>query len=102
LPNAKRRLRLTGAEEAEYTATQLTIDENNTVANQINVAQKLRKRLPNARITSYTYCLHGVTSVTDPTGYTIYTEYDVFGRPLSEKDDEGNIIKKIQYNYGIN
>ena len=60
MPNAKRRLRLTGAEEAEYTATQLTIDENNTVANQINVAQKLRKRLPNARITSYTPVLRSV------------------------------------------
>ncbi|MGJ1448747.1 hypothetical protein ACR79S_20275 [Sphingobacterium spiritivorum] len=53
-----------------------------------------------AFITSYTYDpLIGMTSETDPSGRTTFYEYDGFGRLSVVKDDIGNIIKKICYNY---
>jgi|WetSurMetagenome_2_1015567.scaffolds.fasta_scaffold02548_4 YD repeat-containing protein len=51
-------------------------------------------------ITTYTYKpLIGVTSVTDPAGYTTYFEYDSSGRLIVERDDDGNIVKKYEYHY---
>ncbi|MFC5047423.1 hypothetical protein ACFSTE_07155 [Aquimarina hainanensis] len=62
--------------------------------------QTLRTVLPNAQVTSYTYDpLIGVTSMTDPRGYTIYYEYDVFNRLKQTKDQEGNILSENQYHY---
>ena len=57
----------------------------------------------NAQITTYTYNpVFGVTSITDPKGYTIYTEYDAFGRVklTKEKTDDGSlkILSENQYN----
>ncbi|RXP46337.1 hypothetical protein EC396_14315 [Lutibacter sp. HS1-25] len=61
---------------------------------------KIRTGLPTAMVTTYTYDpLIGITSVTDPKGYTIYYKYDAFNRLEYVKDAEGNILSKNEYNY---
>jgi YD repeat-containing protein len=60
----------------------------------------LRKALPNAQVTTYTYDpLIGVTSITNPRGETIYYTYDTFNRLEFVKDADGNILTNNQYNY---
>ncbi|WP_298309690.1 hypothetical protein [uncultured Aquimarina sp.] len=54
----------------------------------------------NAEITSYTYNPQiGVTSITDPKGYTMYYEYDGFNRLSKVKDQDDNLISENEYNY---
>ncbi|SEV93860.1 YD repeat-containing protein [Chitinophaga sp. YR573] len=54
-----------------------------------------------ALVLTYTYKpLTGMTSETDPTGKTIYYEYDSFGRVSLIKDQNGNIIKMYEYKVG--
>lgn len=53
-----------------------------------------------ARMTTYTYePLIGMTSMTDENNRTTFYEYDGFGRLRLIKDDNGNIIKRVCYNY---
>ena len=53
-----------------------------------------------ALITTYTYKpLAGITSETDPSGRTIFYEYDNFGRLKRVKDEQGNILKEYRYHY---
>ncbi|CAN0603958.1 unnamed protein product, partial [Ectocarpus sp. 12 AP-2014] len=62
--------------------------------------EDLRAAFPTAMVTTFTYDLMvGVTSVTDPRGYTTYYEYDEFNRLKEVKDDEGNIVEDIKYHY---
>ncbi len=64
---------------------------------------QLREAVPNALITSYTYDpMIGVTSITDPKGYTMYYEYDGFNRLVKVKDGDGNILSENEYNYKNN
>lgn len=64
---------------------------------QINA---LRSSLLNAQVTTYTYTpLVGITSITDPRGYTMYYEYDSLNRLQYIKDSEGNIVSENKYNY---
>lgn len=61
---------------------------------------KLRTNLPTALVTTYTYVpLVGVSSETDPAGRTIYYEYDMLGRLKTIKDQDGKIVKLIEYQY---
>lgn len=70
---------------------------DNIMRSELN---KLRDGLPSAMVTTYTYDpLIGVTSITDPKGYTVYYEYDGFNRLEHVKDAEGNILSKNEYNY---
>jgi YD repeat-containing protein len=51
-------------------------------------------------ITTYTYKpLVGVTSSTDPRGYTITYNYDTFGRLINVKDADGNLMSENEYHY---
>lgn len=60
----------------------------------------LRNALPNAIVTTYTYDpLIGVTSITDPKGYTTFYNYDAFGRLKNVKDADGNILSENEYHY---
>lgn len=60
----------------------------------------MREQFPTISLTSYTYDpLVGMTSVTYPDGRVEYYEYDSFERLKLVKDQNGNIIKKIDYNF---
>ncbi|MEJ7738917.1 MAG: hypothetical protein WKF97_15945 [Chitinophagaceae bacterium] len=53
-----------------------------------------------AQMTTYTYDpLIGMTSVSDMNDRITYYKYDGFGRLSLIRDHEGNILKKIDYNY---
>jgi YD repeat-containing protein len=54
----------------------------------------------NAQITTYTYKpLIGITSQTDARGVVTRYEYDGFGRLIKVSDQNGKIIKQLEYNY---
>ncbi|WP_299223876.1 hypothetical protein [uncultured Psychroserpens sp.] len=56
--------------------------------------------LSNAYVHTYTYnILEGITSTTDPRGYTMYYEYDPFNRLKYVKDANDNILSENEYNY---
>ncbi|WP_234859064.1 hypothetical protein [Aquimarina aquimarini] len=60
----------------------------------------MRVGLPNAMISSYTYDpLIGVTSMTDPKGYTLYYEYDTMHRLKRVIDHQGKIVSQNEYHY---
>ncbi|WP_108868895.1 PKD domain-containing protein [Aquimarina aquimarini] len=70
--------------------------------NMRNLFNQLRNHsyFKNSQITGYTYNpLIGVSSQTDPKGYTTYYKYDSFNRLQYILDKNQNIIKKINYNY---
>ena len=60
----------------------------------------LRSSLTDALVTYYEYDpLVGVTSITDPRGYTTYYEYDDFNRLKAVKDADGKILSQNEYHY---
>ena len=62
--------------------------------------QNLRNSLPNALVTTYTYDPQiGVTSMTDPSGYTSYYVYDGFNRLQFIKNANGEVLEQYDYNY---
>ena len=61
---------------------------------------QLRQRLPKAQLTGYTYNpLVGMTSQTDPSGRTVYYEYDGLNRLVRTRDEQGHILSQQQYHY---
>lgn len=57
-------------------------------------------QLASSMVTSYTYDpLVGITSSTDPRGYTIYYGYDAFQRLKEVKDANGHLVKDYEYHY---
>ncbi len=69
-------------------------------ANLRNALRQLRINNPSYLITTYTYDpLIGVTSITAPDGSVAYYEYDGFGRLETVKDQDGNILKEMEYHY---
>lgn len=63
---------------------------------------ELRVYPADALMTTYTYKpLVGMTSETDPSGRTIFYEYDDFGRLKCVKDEDGNIVKEHSYHYAL-
>ena len=52
----------------------------------------------NSHITTYTYSpLVGISSVTDPSGYTLHYNYDGLGRLIKIFDSNGRVLKDYQY-----
>lgn len=80
---------------------QSTLDDPSTTdADMRAELDKLRRRLPGAMVSTYTYApLVGMTSETGPNGTTTYYSYDGMGRLQLVKDQDGNTTKKICYNY---
>ncbi|WP_299334916.1 RHS repeat domain-containing protein [uncultured Psychroserpens sp.] len=65
-----------------------------------NAQNNLRQALPLAMVTTYTYDpLIGVTSMTDPKGYTVYYEYDDLHRLVRVKDQDGKVLSENKYHY---
>ena len=56
--------------------------------------------MKSAMVTTYTYDpMVGMTSMTDPRGYTVYYEYDEFNRLQYVRDADGNLISENKYHY---
>lgn len=67
-----------------------------------NLLKQLRDHsyFANAEVTSYTYDPQiGVTSITDPKGYTTTYEYDDLQRLKYVKDAEGKLVSRNKYHY---
>lgn len=63
----------------------------------------LREEFPDALITTYTYDpLIGVTSITDPRGYTIYYHYDEYNRLKEVRDSGNNLVTDYEYHHKAN
>ncbi|MCK0160137.1 RHS repeat domain-containing protein [Allomuricauda sp. F6463D] len=86
-------------------ACQLASDsDDGTIATENalrNAFENLRAALPNGSLmSSYTYDpTIGVTSTTDPRGYTTFYEYDEFNRLEATKDDDLKMLNDYQYHY---
>lgn len=62
--------------------------------------EDFRSALSDQMITTFTYDpLVGVTSVTDPRGYTIYYLYDVYNRLKEVRDAAGDLVTDYEYHY---
>jgi hypothetical protein len=62
--------------------------------------EALRERLPDALVSTYTYKpLVGILTATDPSGRTIYYDYDAFGRLIQIRDEAGNPVQSYEYHY---
>ena len=92
-------------ENATYSeiATALGISESALLAyNESNLTaiEGLRTSLPNAMITTYVYKpLIGLISQKDERGFKTTYDYDSFGRLITIKDANNNIVKSYKYNY---
>ncbi len=72
----------------------------NTEGDLRQALDNLRTVVPNAIVATYTYDpLIGITSMTDPNGYTTYYEYDDQNRLDHITDANSKILKKYDYNY---
>lgn len=64
------------------------------------LVDELRLFPKNAQMTTYTYeALIGMTSQCDANNKITYYEYDLLGRLQVVRDQDGNIIKTLEYNY---
>ncbi|OUJ69391.1 RHS repeat domain-containing protein [Hymenobacter crusticola] len=58
--------------------------------------------LANSLLSTYTYKpLVGLISQTDPSGRTIYYEYDALGRLARTVDDKGRLLQQQEYKYAL-
>ena len=79
--------------EHEITTTSITVSGSNYI-------DELRLYPKGALMTTYTYTpLVGMTSQCDATNRMIYYEYDSFNRLKLIKDENGRILKKVEYRY---
>lgn len=81
-----------------------TAADNDTDAateNSLRTAlDNLRTGFPNSLVTTYTYDpLIGVTSMTDPKGYTVFYHYDDFNRLIEVRDGNGKLLSDHKYHY---
>jgi YD repeat-containing protein len=86
------------------TLTPETIAARSTpLESDFDAINNLRNILPlkdKSMITTYTYLPSvGITSETDPSGRTIFYEYDSFGRLERVKDEDKNVLKEHKYHY---
>jgi len=95
-------------ENANFTdiVTALNITEAQVLAlteSDMTLINGLRTNLPKAMVSTYTYKkLVGISSTTNPRGYTSTYHYDGFNRLQYIKDANGKILSENQYNYKTN
>ena len=80
----------------------ISVPENKALWKSFNSELRilLISLFPESYISTYTYDpLIGMTSKTDPNGFTTYYQYDNFGRLKYIKDNEGNILEQYEYHY---
>ncbi|MFS4469602.1 RHS repeat domain-containing protein [Maribacter sp. 2210JD10-5] len=79
--------------------SELDIDKNSEET-LIAALETLREGFPQAMVTTYTYdLLVGVTSITDPRGYTMYYAYDDLNRLKEVRDGNGDLVTDYEYRY---
>ncbi|WP_430968314.1 hypothetical protein [Spongiimicrobium sp. 2-473A-2-J] len=89
----------------DVSALQTTSDQDINIATENILKTSLNSLrndpdFANAMVTTMTYDpLVGVTSITDPSGYTTSYTYDSFNRLKEIVDQDGKIISHYQYNY---
>ncbi len=101
-PVAKAENATINALEATLSSAELTAIKDGTYnqSTMISTLNKIRQGLPDAMVSTYTYDpLIGVTSMTDPKGYTVFYQYDAFNRLEFVKDADGNIVSQNEYHY---
>ena len=82
------------------TALSVIAAKSEPSASDMQTIRALATGLPNTLLTTFTYKpLVGIASETDPSGRTIYYEYDEFGRLNRVKDEDGRILKEHRYHY---
>jgi RHS repeat-associated protein len=89
-------------ENATYSQVTTALGTTNISEANLAAINALRSNatFQNAMITTYTYKpLEGLTSITDPKGYTTTFTYDAFGRFKNSKDANQNIINAYEYYY---
>jgi YD repeat-containing protein len=102
--------KIIGATSADILTALNQTDQNLAYLQNLNETQlvtelnKLRNNLkvskPLAQVFTYTYApLIGMLTQTDPNGKTMTYEYDSFNRLKLIKDQDGHVIKKIDYQY---
>ncbi len=80
--------------EKTVTSSSLTISGSSVIIDE------LRLHPLDALMTSYTYePLVGMTSQSDPRGYTLIYEYDAANRLKTVRDEDGNVLETYEYNY---
>ena len=68
--------------------------------NDLSTIAGLRTSLTKAMVTTYTYDpLVGVTTTTDPRGYTMTYRYDDLNRLIEVKDGQDHIVSDYKYHY---
>lgn len=76
------------------------ISVTGTESNLLTALKAIRDALPNAMVSTYTYIsVVGVSTITDPKGYTTTYEYDSVGRLSVVKDHLGNKLSENEYHY---
>ena len=66
--------------------------------NPFGLIDELRLYPKAAQMESYTFTpLQGITSADDKTGHVVFYEYDDFGRVIYIRDENKNIIKRMEY-----
>lgn len=76
------------------------LDDNLTKFQLENLNKTIRTLCPDSQITTYTYKpLNGISSKTTPNGQTTFYEYDGFRRLNAIKDQKGNNLQQVDYNY---
>jgi len=99
IENASYQLVVAELLELGFSETSLQ-DKTESELRQIFLLLRQRPNLSSALITSYTYLpLFGVSSETDPSGNCKYYEYDVSGRLLYIKNNQGEYLEKFDYHY---
>lgn len=81
-----------------YITTLQNASDNGTLT--VSSFDSLRNGLPGALVTGYVYePLVGVKVITHPNRTTEYYDYDAFGRLKEVKNSQGEVIRKMEYNY---